>query len=98
MEYALSLVIIAAVAAGIAGALARTWTLHSRLYSLEDRVSVLEGVTNREVKIRAANSRWKPPTKDELTIEAALAAKASQELRPKNWWELNLPRAYEPPR
>ena len=93
MDLAFVLLIVAAVAAGVAGAVARTWSIHSRLYSLEDRVAIVEGVTQREVKVRAATERWKRPTKDEERIEAALATLPPPQA-PKNWWELpNIPRS-----
>lgn len=86
MEYALYLVIASVVAGGVGGALLRTWSIHSRLYSLETRTAVLEGITTREVKIRAATDRWKKPSKDEEALVAALAAPPPPE-RKVPWWQ-----------
>jgi hypothetical protein len=87
MDYATILLLVAAVAVGVVSAVVRTWAIHARLYSLEDRLSVVEGVTTREVKIRAAQSR--PPRYDR--DEAAL--KELSNLRPESakytgpWWK-----------
>ncbi len=93
MELATFLLLVAAVAVGVVSAVARTWSLHARLYSLEDRVSVLEGVTQREVKIRAAETRLRRPSKDEELIAAKLSEAQPIE-RKKAWWETGLPREY----
>lgn len=85
MEYAIWLIIVSAVAVGVVSAVVRTWSLHSRLYSLEDRVNVLEGVTNREVKIRAAAERWSRPKKDEELLIHALA-EPPQSKKPQPWF------------
>lgn len=85
MDYAVLLLLVSAAAVGIVSAVARTWSLHSRLYSLEDRVSVLEGVTQREVKIRAAEGRWKKPSIEEEAIKAALANPGQPQ--PVKWWD-----------
>lgn len=74
MEYAVLLTIVGAVAVGVVAAVARTWSLHSRLYSLEDRLAVLESVQQREVKIRASAERWNKPKAEDLAIAAALQA------------------------
>lgn len=94
MEYALWVLILGSVAVGVAGAVARTWSLHSRLYSLEDRVAVVEGNLNREVKARAGRERWQSPKKDDALL-AALSAKPEPV---KPWWEMipsTMPRSYD---
>jgi hypothetical protein len=92
MEIAFILLLAAAVAVGVVSAVVRTWSLHARLYSLEDRVSVVEGVTQREVKIRAATSRAGRPTKDEdLLKELAVAQTAPA--KKLNFWETSHPRS-----
>jgi len=85
MEYAFLLLITAAVAVGVVSAVVRTWSLHSRTYSLEDRVAVLEGTMTREVKSRAAQARWTKPDKDEALMEQLLAAKTPAARQ--NWWD-----------
>lgn len=86
MELALYMVVALCTGAAVAGALARTWTLHSRLYSLEDRCAVLEGTVNREVKIRAAAERWKAPAKDEANILEKLQTAVAE--KPNGpWWK-----------
>jgi len=95
MEIAYFLLISAMVAAGVVGAVARTWTIHSRLYSLEDRVGLIEGIVQREVKVRAAQERWKRPAKDEERLVEALSA-LPPPTPPRNWWELpGVPRSVE---
>lgn len=84
MDYALLLVFTAAIAVGVVSAVVRTWSLHRRVYTLEDRLEVLEGIQTREVKTRAAQERWKKPDKD-TELLAALTNGGSG--RKKNWWE-----------
>lgn len=97
MEYAYILVIVAAIAVGVVSAVVRTWAIHSRLYSLEDRVNVVEGVQSREVKIRAAETRWKKPSADEAAITAALATPPPQPAKTPWWKHTNLAkRSYAP--
>lgn len=86
MEIVTWLLIAGVISGGVAGALLRTWALHSRTYSLETRVAMLEGITTREVKARAANERWRKPSRDEdLAALAALAPKIPE--RKLNYWE-----------
>ena len=92
MELATILLLVAAVAVGVVSAVARTWSLHSRIYSLEDRVAVVEGVTQREVKIRAAQSRPPNLAKDEALLKELTSKASSSPGRKLNWWETGLPR------
>lgn len=87
MDYALYMVVVGCFAFGVAGALARTWSLHSRLYSLEDRVGVIEGTLTREVKIRAAQIRHANKPTDETLFKELAAAAPANPVRKKNWWE-----------
>lgn len=97
MEFVYILLLVGCVAVGVVSAIARTWALHSRTYSLEDRMNVMEGVQNREVKIRAAETRWKKPSADEAAITAALAAPAPAKPKAQWWKNSNLPkRSYAP--
>jgi hypothetical protein len=73
MDYALLLVFTAAIAVGVAGSFARTWSFQRRLYSLEDRLSTVEGITTREVKIRAATSRPRANSAADEAIAMAMA-------------------------
>lgn len=85
MELAAYLVVALCVGAAVAGAVARTWSLHSRLYSLEDRVGVIEGTVQREVKIRAAQERWsKPPKNDTLFAQAPVDISP---VKKGPWWK-----------
>lgn len=86
MDYVVLLVFTGALAVGVVGAVVRTWSLHSRLYSLEDRVGVLEGVQTREVKIRAAQSRQPKNNADDALVEQLRTVGSG---RKKNWWEVN---------
>lgn len=92
MDYALILLVVASIAVGVVAAVVRTWSLHARVYSLEDRVSVNEGITTREVKIRAAESRGKNRPGDEALFKE-LSANPVQPQRKKNFWEVDLPRS-----
>lgn len=85
MEYALLLTILGAVAVGTTSAVVTTWRLRVTLLELSDRVNVLEGITNREVKVRAAAERWKKPDKD-LELLQAMAQQVPG--TKKNWWEV----------
>lgn len=85
MEIGLLVLISAVVGGGGLGAIARAWSFHSRLYSLEDRLSLAEGILNREVKTRAAQERWKKPSKDEELV--ALALKEEKKPAPAFWWQ-----------
>lgn len=73
MDYALLLVVTAALAVGVAGSFARTWSFQRRLYSLEDRLSTVEGITTREVKIRASMSRPRANSAADEAIALAMA-------------------------
>lgn len=88
MDTALLLVVAAVIGGGVAGALLRTWSIHSRLFSLETRLGVAEGVLTRETKTRAAQERWKKSDKAEEEILAlAASVKNAGTTRVLNWWE-----------
>lgn len=87
------LLVVACVAVGGVAAVVRTWSLHARLYSLEDRMAVVEGVTQREVKIRAAQSRRPTGQKDEEMLKELAGAGTQPVQRKLNWWETSLPRS-----
>ena len=88
MDFAFLLVLVGSVALAVVTVVVRTWSLHQRIYSLEDRVGVVEGVQTREVKIRAAQSRTPKAHSDELL----LAQLQTNPTRKRNWWENpNLP-------
>lgn len=82
-DFALLLVVVSCIAVGVTSAVVRTWSLHRRTYSLEDRVAVLEGTLTREVKTRAAQERWKKPDKD-LELLNQVNTTPNRRL---NWWE-----------
>lgn len=82
---AVTLLIVACIAAGVTGAVINTWALRSRLYSVEDQVAVMQGTLQREVKTRAGQERWKKPDKDaELLKQMATTTAPARML---NWWE-----------
>lgn len=76
--------IAAVVAAGTLSALIRGWSLLARLYTLEDRLNIVEGVQTREVKNRAAGVRWTKRDAEQAVLEAALEAPKPQTTLP--WW------------
>jgi ABC-type lipoprotein release transport system permease subunit len=84
--FAFILLIVACIAVGVTSAVVRTWALHSRTYSLEDRIAVLEGTLTREVKTRAATERWRPK-KDDASELLALQQLKPVVSRQANWWE-----------
>jgi outer membrane biogenesis lipoprotein LolB len=85
METATILLLVGCVAVGVVSAVLRTWSLHSRTYSLEDRIAIVEGTLQREVKTRAAQERWKKPDKTEaLAVELLGKPIPTKQL---NWWE-----------
>lgn len=85
MDYAFLLVFTSAIALGVVSAVVRTWSLHRRVYSLEDRLGVLEGVQQREVKIRAAQARAPKGQADEDLFKAMQHTPTQG--RKLNWWE-----------
>lgn len=87
MESAVLLVIVGAVAAGVVAAVVTTWSLRARLYSLEDRTAIVEGILQREVKVRAAAERWKRPSPTEEAAALLKQSDAPQQQRKMNWWE-----------
>ena len=84
-SFAVLLLIVACVAAGVVAGVVHTWSLRARTYSLEDRVDRLEGNLSREVKARAGQERWKKPDKDEALLAAM--KNAPTQGRMLNWWE-----------
>ena len=86
--FALILLVTCCMAAGIVGAVVHTWSLRARTYSLEDRLAIVEGTLQREVKTRAGQERWRKPTKEEEAIALALATPPPPPAPAyKNWWE-----------
>jgi hypothetical protein len=90
--FALFLLFVACLAAGVTAAVVHTWALRAHTYSLENRLSVVEGTLTREVKARAGQERWKKPAQDDALVQQLLAAKATPPPKKLNWWETNLPR------
>jgi len=88
MDVAVLLLIVACVAVGVVAAIVTTWRLRARLYEVEDRLEVLGGIQQREVKSRAATERWKKADKDEALLSGLSPA---QPVKRYNWWEA-LPR------
>ena len=88
VEYAVLLLIASCVAVGVVSAVVTTWSLKARLYSLEERLELVEGGLIRETKARAGAERWKKPDKDLELVKSLQAAPTVK----RNWWELNLPR------
>ena len=86
IEFATILLIVSCIAAGVTASIVTTWTLRASLYSLDTRVSIVEGTLTREVKARAGQERWRKPTKDEELVAAALANPAPQPAMP---WYMN---------
>lgn len=83
--FGLILLVSCFIAAGVVAGVVHTWSLRARTYSLEDRVAILEGTLQREVKTRAGQERWKKPDKDAALINS-MNQNAIPARRP-NWWE-----------
>lgn len=84
--FALILLFIGCLAAGVVAGVVHTWSLRARTYGLEDRVDRMEGNLLREVRARAGQERWKKPDKDAELLKS-LAAEAAPQPRKRNWWE-----------
>lgn len=81
------LLITCCIAAGVVAAVVHTWALRALTYSLDTRLTVVEGNLQREVKARAGQERWKQPSKVENELAAALAlTKAQPPASPLPWW------------
>jgi hypothetical protein len=91
MEYAVLLLILACVCVGVVSAVVTTWRLKSTLLEVLDRLALVEGICTREVKVRAAQERWKRPDKDAALLDA-LKTNSSTPTRKANWWE-SLPKS-----
>jgi hypothetical protein len=88
MEFATILLIVCSICVGVVSAIVATWRLRVDLYSLRDRLSVVEGIQTREVKIRAGESRGKRVNADEALVLAGIERQAQpQPGRVRNWWE-----------
>jgi hypothetical protein len=83
--FAVFLLAVACLAAGVTAAVVHTWSLRALTYSLDTRLAVVEGNLTREVKARAGQERWKKPDKDEAVLAALLAAQKQQ--APQPWWQ-----------
>lgn len=86
MEYGLLLLISLVLGGGISGAIVSTWSIRTRLYSLEVAQATLERSHLQEVKRRAAGERWKPKPEDEL-LSALVDKKDVAPMRPKTWFD-----------
>lgn len=84
--FALILLFIGCLAAGVVAGVVHTWSLRARTYDLEDRVDRIEGNLSREVKARAGQERWKKPDKD-VELLKSLQGPAPAQGRMLNWWE-----------
>lgn len=94
MEIASILLIVACIGAGVAGAVGSTWNLRIKSYSLDHRLTLIEGIVQREVKVRAAQERWKAPKTDDALV--ALTRDLVTQTKPggSNWWKTGLPRSH----
>lgn len=88
--FSLILLVTCCIAAGVVAGVVHTWSLRAHAYSLEDRLSIVEGTLAREVKVRAGQERWKKPDKDAELVKS-LATIPIAPARKLNWWEMNTP-------
>lgn len=87
--YGAFLLLIACVlGGGVAGALLRTWDIHRRLYSLEVQLAEVQGIVQREVKIRAGQTKTSVPRVDKEAMELLKGAQTLQPATPAplQWW------------
>lgn len=92
LDFAIILLFLACIAVGVVSAVVKTWSLRADLLDVQDRLNVLEGVTQREVKIRAANSRKGLVDQDSALLQS-LQKPPEQPQKRLNWWETGLPRS-----
>lgn len=87
--YGAFLLLIACVlGGGVTGALLRTWDIHRRLYSLEVQLGETQGIVQREVKIRAGQTKSTVSKVDRDAAELLRAAQPAQPAQapPMQWW------------
>lgn len=84
--FALTLLVVGCICAGVTGAVVSTWRLRVDVHELKDAVAVVQAIQNREVKVRAGQERWKRPEKDAALVNELLA-KNNPAPRQLNWWE-----------
>lgn len=82
--FALFLLFVCCMAAGVVSGVVHTWSLRALAYSLDTRLAVVEGLLQREVKARAGQERWKKPARDEEMIKALLPQPVASNLP---WWK-----------
>jgi hypothetical protein len=86
MELALLTVIAAVLGGGVSGALLTTWNVHRRLRSIEFHLIDTERVLTREVKRRAAGTRWdKEDAETKQLLEQIEASKGTQGRFDNDW-------------
>lgn len=86
--FAIFLLFLCCLAAGVVAGVVHTWALRARTYSLETRLAEVEGILQREVKVRAGQERWRKPKIEEELLAAAVAGKAANAPAARfNWWE-----------
>ena len=92
----LTVLVVSLITGAVVGGLIRAWSILSLLYSVQDRVAVVEGTLLREVKTRAANERFKRPEKDITGLDPAVLAQVKPEPQ-KPFWQnpYGHPRAYD---
>lgn len=88
------LVVCLGVGCGMAGAYLRVRSMHVLHLALEDRVSLTEGILQREVKGRAGRERWDKNKPDPLEAQLLEAVKTGPPAKKLNWWDTGLPRSY----
>jgi hypothetical protein len=95
--FALIVLVTSCIAGGVCAAVIHTWGLKALTYSLDTRLSVVEGTLTREVKARAGQERWKKPDRDHA-LAADLLSQGQPVGRKLNWWERpDLPRSANVP-
>lgn len=88
------LVVCLGVGCGMAGAYLRVRSMHVLHLALEDRVSLTEGILQREVKGRAGRERWDKNKPDPLEAQLLEAVAKAPPAKKMNWWDTGLPRSY----
>jgi len=85
--FAVFLLLAGCLSAGVVAAVVHTWSLRALSYSLETRLTLVEGTLNREVKARAGQERWKKPAKDVEALEALLKNANAQPAQAVPYWK-----------
>lgn len=86
MELGLAVLIAGIISAGVLGAIIRSWSWHTKLYSLERRVKLMEDHKLSDMQREKSEKRWKQrDLLSEIQEQKQLAPVGPPSSKP--WWE-----------